>query len=290
MRRVALLSALFLLLAAGPAAAAVRHPVRTVHARGVGGTIAVDGVHLVAYTGGSGRIALFDDRTGSTRKVGLGRTCNRVAPIDASDGFFLVNCGTNGPEGPIVQQVVFDARTGTATDLPLASYEQIGSEWVEGTTDSAGRDVVIYTNWHTGETRSEGEAPTGEIRTPFDLDSPNLDAVALAAKEFVVGSSLALEQVRSGRRYSIHLMGRINDKRLRRCARACHPVSMKGGLALWMEGSTKLFGYGLRTRRRFEWRVSDSAIVRGSTARRVYYLTPSRSSPQNADLRSFRWR
>jgi hypothetical protein len=65
---------------------------------------------------------------------------------------------------------------------------------------------------------------------------------------------------------------------------------MKGGLALWMEGSQKLFGYALKSRRRFEWRVSDSALVRGATQRRVYYLTPSFASPQNVDLRSFRWR
>ena len=290
MKRFLLLSAVVLLLAAESAAAAVSHPRKTVIAREIAGSVAVDGVHLVGYGGGSGRIALFDDRTGETRKVEPGRSCTRVLPIDAADGFFLVNCGMNGPEGPVTQQIVFDSSTDTAIDLPLNAYEQIGKEWVEGTMESSGRDVVIYTNWHTGETRSEGEAPSGEIRTPFDLDSPNLDAVALAAKEFVVGASQALEQVRSRGRYSIHLRGRIDDRRIRRCGRACHPVSMKGGLALWSEGATKLFGYRLKTRRRFEWRVSDSAVVRGSTQKRVYYLTPSLSSPQFSDLRSFRWR
>ena len=290
MKRFLLLTAVVLLLAADAAVAAVSHPPKKVHARGIAGSIAVDGVHLVGYGGGGGRIALYDDRTRTTRKVAPGRTCTRVLPIDAVDGFFLVNCGLNGAEGPVVQQIIFDSRTDTAIDLPLNTYEQIGKEWVEGTTESSGRDVVIYTNWHTGETRSEGEAPSGEIRTPFDLDSPNLDAVALAAKEFVVGASQALEQVRSRRRYSMHLRGRISDRTLRRCARVCHPVSMKGGLALWSEGATKLFGYRLKTRRRFEWRVSDTAIVRGATEKRVYYLTPSTSSPQGLDLRSFPWR
>jgi hypothetical protein len=150
---------------------------------------------------------------------------------------------------------------------------------------------VVYTNWHTGETRSEGEAPSGEIRTPFDLDSENLDAVALAGEDFVVGQGLALEQVRSRGRYSIHLMGRMDDRQLASCSRTCHPVSMKGGLALWSDGSTKLFGYQLRSpHRRREWRVSSDAVVRGVTARRIYYLTPSTSSPQFTDLRSFAWR
>ena len=285
-----LLFVLILFLAAEPATAAVSHPRKVVHARGIAGAIAVDGVHLVGYGGGGGRIALFDDQTRTTRKVKPGRDCTRVVPIDASDGFFLINCGMNGAEGPVTQQIIFDSRTDTAIDLALNSYEQIGQEWLEGTMESDGRDVVIYTNWHTGETRSEGEAPSGEIRTPFDLDSRNLDAVALAAKEFVVGAAQALEQVRSRGRFAIHLRGRMDDKRLRRCARACHPVSMKGGLALWSEGATKLFGYRLKTRRRFEWRVTDTAIVRGATQRRVYYLTPSTSSPQFSDLRSFRWR
>src|SRR5439155_1645693 len=92
-------------------------------------------------------------------------------------------------------------------------------------------------------------------------------------------------------RYSIHLMGRMDDKLLARCATECHPVSMKGRLALWLEGESKLFGYTLRSpHRRLEWRVSSTAILRGATATRIYYLTPSLSSPQFPDLRSFAWR
>ena len=167
MTRFALLSAMVLLLAVEPAAAAVSHPRRTVIARQIAGSVAVDGVHLVGYSGGRGRIALFDDRTGKTRRVLPGRTCTRVVPIDARAGFFLVNCGANGPEGPVVNQIVFDSHTDEAIDLPGGTYERIGTQWVEGTTPSGDADVVIYTNWHTGETRSEGEAPSGEIRTPF---------------------------------------------------------------------------------------------------------------------------
>jgi hypothetical protein len=290
MRRWALLFAVAVMVAAEPAAAAVSHPRRNVLARGILGAAAVDGVHLVAWGGGSGRIALYDDRTGVTQRIPLTHTCNRVIPIDATDGFFLVICGTDTAEGATSRQIVFDATTGQETDLPLSTYERIGRQWVEGTDDSSGEQVVIYTNWHTGETRTEGEAPSGQVRTPFDLDSPNLDAVALAGKEFVVGSSLALEQVRSGRRYSIHLMGRMDDRSLYRCTHACLPVSLKGGLAMWQDGSQRLFGYALRSGRRREWRVSDSAVVRGSTSRRVYFLTPSTSSPQFTDLRSFSWR
>ena len=117
MRRFLLLFAVILLLAAEPAMAAVSHPRKVVHARGIAGAIAVDGVHLVGYGGGGGRIALFDDRTRTTRKVKPGRDCTRVIPIDASDGFFLINCGMNGAEGPVTQQIVFDSRTDTAIDL-----------------------------------------------------------------------------------------------------------------------------------------------------------------------------
>ena len=286
-----LLLAVVLLLGVQPSEAAVSHPKRTVLARGIIGAAAADGDHLVGWGGGRGRLALYDDRIDSKTLVDLGRACSRVLPIDASSGAFLINCGINGPQGNETHPLVYDSTTGVTLDLPPATYELIGSQWVEGTIDSGGRQVVIYTNWRTGETRSEGEAPSGEIRTPFDLDSANLDAVALAGDDFVVGSGLALEGLRSRGRYSIHLMGRMDDKRLARCATECHPVSMKGRLALWLEGESKLFGYTLRSpHRRLEWRVSSTAILRGATARRIYYLTPSSSSPQFTDLRSFAWR
>jgi hypothetical protein len=291
MGRVVVLMAVVLLFAAHSAAAAVSHPKKTVLARGIGGAAAVDGDHLVGWGGGHGRLAVFDDRTGTKTLLDLDRHCSRIVPIDASKGFFLINCGVNGSEGPETFPLVFDTATGVTTELPPGTYEKIGTQWVEGTVDTGARTVVVYTNWHTGETRSEGEAPSGEIRTPFDLDSENLDAVALAAEDFAVGSGLALEQVRSGRRYSMHLMGRIDDRRLANCSHACHAESMKGGLALWSDGDGKLFGYQLRSpHRRREWRVSTDAVVRGSTARRIYFLTPSSSSPMASDLRSFSWR
>jgi hypothetical protein len=291
MWRVGLLCAVALLLSVQPAEAAVSHPKRTGLARGIIGAAAADGDHLVGWGGGRGRLALYDDRTRTKSLVELGRACSRVLPIDASAGSFLINCGVNGAQGPETHPLVYDTTTGVTVDLPPGTYELVGTQWVEGTIESGGRQIVIYTNWHTGETRSEGEAPSGEIRTPFDLDSENLDAVAVAGEDFVVGAGRALEQLHGRGRWSIHLMGRMDDTRLARCAGECHPVSLKGGLGLWLEGETKLFGYTLRSpHRRPEWRVSSTAIVRGATTRRIYYLTPSSSSPQFSDLRSFPWR
>jgi hypothetical protein len=289
MRRVALLVAGALLLAAQPAGAAVSHPKKTVLVRGVVAA-AADGDHLVGWAGGHGRLALYDDRAGTKSLMNLDRSCARILPIDAVNGVFLITCGINGPEGPESYPIVFDTSTGTSVVPPAGVYDRIGTQWLEGTMDSGGRSVVVYTNWHTGEIRSEGEAPHGEVRTPFDLDTANLDAVALAAVNFAVGSGRALEQVRSRGRWTIHLMGRMDDTRLTTCAHSCLPVSMKGGLGLWDDGSTHLFGYGLKSpHRRREWAVSDGAIVRGVTKNRIYYLTPSISSPQFSDLRSFSW-
>ena len=280
-----------LLLGVQPATAAVSHPQKTVLARGIGGAAAADGDHLVGWGGGHGRLAVYDDSTRTKTLVDLDRHCSRLVPIDASNGFFLVNCGVNGVDGPETSPIVVDSTTGATTDLPPGVYDRIGDQWVEGTVDSGARSVVVYTNWHTGETRSEGESPSGEIRTPFDLDSENLDAVALAAQNFAVGSARALEQVRSRGRYSIHLMGRMDDKLIANCSHRCEALSMRGGLALWNDGSTKLFGYALKSpHRRREWRISGDAIVRGVTKQRIYYLTPSTSSPQFSDLRSFSWR
>jgi hypothetical protein len=291
MRRVVLLLAVALSLGVQPADAAVSHPKKTVLARGISGAAAVDGDHLVGWAGGAGRLAVYDDQTRTKTLIGLGRSCSRILPLDASKGFFLISCSINGPEGPEIAYLILDTATGETSDLPPGVYDRIGTQWVEGTVESGGRSVVVYTNWRTGETYSEGEAPSGDIRTPFNLDSANLDAVALAAESFAVGGAQALERVRSGRRYSVHLMGRMDDKRIANCAHKCEPLSMKGGLALWQDGSTKLFGYPLRSpHRRREWRVSDTATVRGVTKQRVYYLTPSTSSPQFSDLRSFSWR
>jgi hypothetical protein len=42
--------------------------------------------------------------------------------------------------------------------------------------------------------------------------------------------------------------------------------------------------------RRYAWRLPESAEVRGSTGRRVYYLLPLELDPQYFELKSFRWR
>ena len=278
-----------LLLAAQPAGAAVSHPKKTVLVRGINAA-AADGDHLVGWAGGHGRLALYNDRDGSKSLMDLDRSCNRLVMIAAANGAFLMDCGINGQQGPETFPIVFNTVTATSVVLPGAVYDRMGAQWVEGTTDSGGRSVVIYTNWRTGEVRTEGEAPSGEVRTPFDLDSKNLDAVALAAVNFAVGSGRALEQVRSGRRYSVHLMGRMDDKRIANCAHKCMPLSMTGGLALWNDGATRLFGFELKSpHRRRQWSVSDTAFVAGVTKKRIYYLTPSASSPQFQDLRSFSW-
>jgi hypothetical protein len=289
MRRVALLLAGVLLLAVQPAGAAVSHPKKTVLARGIGAG-AADGGHLVGWGGSHGQLALYDDRDGTKSRLDLDRSCTRVVTLAAAGGAFLISCGTNGAAGAQTIPIVFDTATGTSVVLPDAVYDTMGTQWVEGTTESGGRSVVMYANWHTGEIRSEGEAPSGEVRTPFDLDSENLDAVALAAVNFAVGSGRALEQVRSGRRYSVHLMGRMDDKRIANCSHKCLPLSMTGGLALWSDGDTRLFGYELRSPHRLrQWSVSDTATVVGVTKKRIYYLTPSSASPQFQDLRSFAW-
>src|SRR4051812_39322001 len=158
MRRGGLLCGAVLLLSAQPAGAAVSHPKRTVLARGIIGAVAVDGDHLVGWGGGRGRLALYDDRTRTKTLVELGRPCSRVLPIDASGGSFLINCGINGPQGPETHPLVYDTTTGLTVDLAPGTYELVGTQWVEGTIESGGRQIVIYTNWHTGETRSEGEA------------------------------------------------------------------------------------------------------------------------------------
>jgi hypothetical protein len=129
----------------------------------------------------------------------------------------------------------------------------------------------------------------GQIQTPFDLDSPDLEPVALAGPEFVVGSSMALEQVRARKGWAIHLVGPSTDRTIYRSARRSQLVSLKGGLALWQSGARRLLGYALAKRRRLEWTIPDTAVIRGSTEHRVYYLTP-RDSSLFADLRSFAWR
>jgi hypothetical protein len=150
---------------------------------------------------------------------------------------------------------------------------------------------VVYTNWRSGETRLFRAPRAGQIYTPYDLDTPDLEPVALAGPEFVTGSSMALAQVHAkGGGYAIRLIGPATDRVVYRSRRHSQLLSLKGGLALWRQGSHGLFGYAYRSRRLLEWRISDSSVVRGSTERRVYYLTPKLASPLFSALRAFSWR
>jgi hypothetical protein len=261
----------------------------SVVAREIGGAAGIDGGHLAAWGDRAGDLVVLDDVTGSRTTMALGGTCARVYAIDASDGLVLVDCGTSGPAGPETHQLVVDVPTGAVTDLVGDTYKRIGRYWVQGTADVGGRAFTLYTAWQTGETRMVRAPRTGQIQTPFDLDSPDLEPVALAGPEFVVGSSMALEQVRAPKGWAIHLVGPSTDRTVYRSTRRAQLVSLKGGLALWQSGARRLLGYAYRSRRHFEWRIPDTAVVRGSTAHRVYYLT-SQDSSIFSDLRSFAWR
>lgn len=276
-------------LSAAPSGAAVSRPHRSVVAAGVNGAAAADGGHLVAWGDDAG-LNVLDDRAGTTISLPLYRPCDNVYALDGSDGVFLVNCRVFGPAGTESHQLIADVASGTITPLPSSTYRSVGTFWAQGTLDSGDREDVAYFNWRTGETRLYRRPRAGQIYTPFDLNTPNLDPVALAGPEFVTGPSVALEQVRRGRRYAIHVIGPTTDRVVYRSKRRSQLISVKGGLALWRAGSRQLFGFAYRSGRRYEWRMSDSAVVRGSTERRVYYLTPKLSNPQHSDLRAFAWR
>jgi hypothetical protein len=261
-----------------------------VEAKAIGGAVAVDGGHLVAWGDRAGTLTVLDDQTGAKTAIALDRPCDHIYAIDGSNGLFLVDCGITGPVGPETQQLVVDAATGDVTDLVGDSYKRIGRHWLQGSVDIGGRAFILYTEMHTGETRTVRQPRSGQIQTPYDLDSPDLEPVALAAPAFVVGDSMALEQVRAGKRWAIRLVGPSIDRRIYTCAHRCELVSVKGGLALWREGARRLHGYVYGKRRLREWQVPESATVRGSSERRVYYLTPRPASPLFADLRSFTWR
>ena len=276
-------------VAAAPSGAAVSRPHRSVVAAGVNGAAAVDGGHLVAWGDDDG-LTVLDDRTGDTTDLPLYRPCDKVYPIDGSQGVFLVNCRVFGAAGTESHQLVAEAGSGTVSELAGNTYRSVGRYWVRGTLEVENRRQVVYTNWLTGETRLFRAPLAGQNYTPFDLDTPDLEPVALAGPEFVTGSSMALEQVKRGRNYVIRVIGPTTDRVVYRSVHRSLLVSVKGGLALWRNGSRKLFGYAYRSERRLEWRISESAVVRGSTGRRVYYLTPKLSNPQHSDLRAFAWR
>jgi hypothetical protein len=282
---VALLMAL--VVAAGAQAAELRKPRTTVVVKRTKGAAAVDGSRYAAWAGAGGRLAVLDERSGSRDLFDLGRECDHVLPLSGSGGAFLVNCSVTGVLGVENHQYILRARSGSAELIDGTGFAQLGRQWLQGSGEDRFGRFLVYTNWHTGETITEGAAPRGGTRVPYDLDSGGLDAVAPPAGDaFVVGGAHALERV--GR--EVHLVGWDGDTTLHRCAHACAPLSLKGGLALWNDGDGRLYGYALASGRRFAWRVPDAAEFRGSTGKRVYYLTPLALDPQYFALKSFRWR
>ena len=255
-------------------------------AKRTGGAATVDGSRFAAWGGGGGRVAVLDERTGARHLFGLGQKCDRVNPIAGSASHFVVNCGVGSAEGVGKIPYLLDASDGSTRPLDQGDYSLMGRQWLRGSGDDQFGHFVAYTNWHTGETVTEGDDASGE-HVPYNLDSPGLDQIAPAARTFVVGGPSALERV--GR--SIHLVGWANgDRTLQRCAHDCAPLSVEGGLALWSDGPGALYGYAVASGKRFRWRMPEDGVVRGSTARRVYYLKPLRFDPQYFEYRSFRWR
>jgi hypothetical protein len=283
-RALAAALAAALLACSTASAAQLSKPRATVVVKRTKGAAAVDGSRYAAWGGAGGRLAVLDERRGVRRLFDLGRKCDHVLPIAAGRSSFLVNCSVTGILGVENHQYLFDPAHGTPRLLDGSGYAQVGGQWLQGSGEDRFGRFLVYKNWHTGETVTE--AAGGNSRVPYDLDSRALDAVAPAAKTFVVGGSHALE--RDGR--TIRLVGWDGDVALHRCAHECAPLSVKGGLALWSDGDGRLFGYALGSGRRYAWRVPASAEVRGSTGRRIYYLLPLPLDPQYFAFKSFRWR
>jgi hypothetical protein len=285
---VAELAAALVLASVAPceAAPAARPPTSVVTQR-LGGAAAADGWRYVAWGGGDGQVTVLDDVAGSTSIFGLGRDCDRVYPLSGSHGFFLVNCDIQGRAGIESSQFVLDVQTGVVTALAGTGWTSIGRNWVQGTGDDGLGPFAIYLNWHTGDTITEGLPGSGEMRLPYDLDSPGLDTVAPpTARDFVAGRAGALELV--GR--SVRFVSWSDDTRLGSCRPECSLVSVTGAVALWSDGSATLSGYVPASGRRLHWKLPADAVVRGATARRVYYLAPRQFDPQFFRLKTFRWR
>jgi hypothetical protein len=232
-------------------------------------------------------VIVRDDRAGQTRRFELGRSCDQVLVPDGNAGLFLVKCAGAG-DG----YLVLNTRAGGVTPVggECEEFGLIGRNWLEGASVCS-HGAFIYRNWHTGQTSGES-AVSGEPRTPFDLDTPDLRALGPQRADFVVGAPRVLSTVRTGsrrKRYAIELREPHHHKRLFRCLGRCYPESLEGGLAIWDDLPAGIRGYVLATHKRITLDLTDSAIV-GSTRQRVYYTTPSRSQRYLVDLKSISWR
>lgn len=290
-------------LALASTAWAAPQPARSAVAKSIH-QAAVDGGHFVVWSkqgpdgapGRPGRVVVLNDTTGSRKTVELGRACDSVSAPDGHEGRFVIAC----PFGLKTYTLILDAGSGKVTNVgdehaaDCYGYFRIGRHWLEGTSDCSGHQVVIYTNWHTGETRTDGDL-LGDPRRPYNLDRPSLPASGPVSQFFRADGPRVLKwsQVTGstgGTRELLHLLlpGR-KPQQLLPCGR-CMPLSLKAGLAVWkVFGDIRYEAYVIATRRRLHWRLADGAQVVGATAKRVYFTVPSKSNSLRRDLKTFRW-
>jgi hypothetical protein len=194
--------------------------------------------------------------------------------------------------------MVVDVESGEMTPVgdehtdECEAFGQIGRYWLLGAMP-CNKGGSFYRNWQTGVEQGLGPEE-GELRQPYDLDTPTLRALGPPRRVFVVGSSRVLSRLSTGRkrpRYVIELRGPGSRTRRFQCSGSCEPISIAGGLALWLDrGNTQLQGYALTKHRRLTWNMPVPAPILGATNTRVYYTTPNRSNQTLADVKSFRWR
>jgi hypothetical protein len=126
------------------------------------------------------------------------------------------------------------------------AFDQIGRYWLKGARTCT-KGSIFYRNWHTAKEQGDS-APEAELHQPYDLDTTTLKRLGPPRRVFVVGSSRVLSQIQRGgkhARHAIELRGPGSTTRRFPCRGPCHPSSIAGGLALWLDGESSLRGYAL---------------------------------------------
>jgi hypothetical protein len=293
-------------LVLAPSAWAAPQPPRKVVAKSINNA-AVDGGHFVAWSKQGpdaarerpGRVVVLDERTWSRKTIELGRACLSTSVADGHEGRFLISCAVGGNQ----YTRILDARTGEVKSLTddrayCDHYGQIGRYWLEGMDNCTAHQVVIYTNWHTGEGRSDGLL-LGEERPPYNLDRPDLPVIGPLSRLFQTEGPLVLNRsrvTRNGRdRDLIHLLRPGNKPQQLGSCRSCLPVSLKARLAIWQDyiavlaGSGTSEAYAIATGRRLHWRLGGNTTLLGATTKRVYFLAQHKANGPTSALKSFRW-